>query len=76
MGLGPKLLGPASDPPGMPPAWIQLQCPDCESVWEENPGDLPEPDREFTCDHCGSEARTSEFMKTKRSLEVLEEFAD
>jgi hypothetical protein len=58
----------------MPPAWIQLQCPACGDDWEADPTALPAPDESFSCDGCGATERTAEFMKTTRSLEVLEEF--
>lgn len=58
----------------MSEAWIQLQCPNCEERWEANPSDLPEPSTSRTCEHCGASRPTAEFMKTKRDLEILEEF--
>jgi hypothetical protein len=58
----------------MPAAWIQLQCPACEDVWEADPTELPSPDGELTCEGCGTTDRTATFMKTKRSLEVLQQF--
>jgi len=58
----------------MQDAWIQLQCPNCDEQWEANPADLDEPAAEFTCDHCGATNHLSEFAKTTRDFEVLEEF--
>jgi hypothetical protein len=58
----------------MPDAWIQLQCPNCGETWEANPSALPAPDAAFTCDHCGTERRTSEFPQSTRDFEILEEF--
>ncbi|MFB6164855.1 MAG: zinc-ribbon domain-containing protein [Haloarculaceae archaeon] len=58
----------------MPEAWIQLQCPNCQEVWELNPADLPAPDRAFTCSLCGATFPTSEFERTQRGLRILESF--
>ena len=58
----------------MQEAWIQLQCPDCGEQWETNPADLHEPDREFACEHCDATRPLSEFAKTQRDFEILEEF--
>lgn len=55
-------------------AFVQLQCPACEKHWEENPSDLPAADEEFVCPDCEERRPTSEFMHTKRDLEILEEF--
>ena len=58
----------------MQEAWIQLQCPDCTEQWEANPADLSEPQREFDCAHCETTRPLSEFTKTVRDFEILEEF--
>ncbi len=58
----------------MPEAWIQLRCPECEEHWEENPADLPTPEKEFQCRHCNARHPVSEFMRAKRDLEILQEF--
>lgn len=58
----------------MQEAWIQLHCPDCQENWEANPADLPEPDSEFSCQHCDSARPTAEFVKTTRGLEILRDF--
>lgn len=55
-------------------AWIQLQCPNCGEGWEDGPTDLPGPDADHTCRHCGESRRVAEFMRTQRDLEILEEF--
>lgn len=55
-------------------AWIQLQCPDCGENWERNPTDLPAPDEEFACTHCGERRPTAEFMRNTRDLEILSTF--
>lgn len=59
---------------GMPEAWIQISCPNCEDYWEENPTDLPSPEETFQCPKCGATQPVSEFMRAKRDLEVLQEF--
>ncbi|TQR22547.1 hypothetical protein C9J85_04565 [Haloferax sp. wsp5] len=38
--------------------------------------DLPAPETLFVCDDCGAERSLSEFMRTTRDLEVLQEFTD
>lgn len=58
----------------MPPAWIQLRCPNCEEGWEEDPTDLPAPDTEYQCQHCWARHPTSGFMRSTRDLEILTEF--
>ena len=58
----------------MPEAFVRLHCPDCKNRWEQNPVDLPAPDTRFQCRRCGAWRRLSEFMRTERDLEVLEEF--
>jgi DNA-directed RNA polymerase subunit RPC12/RpoP len=54
--------------------WIQLHCPDCTEQWEENPVNLPAPDEEFQCPHCGARHPVSEFTRANRDFEILEEF--
>jgi len=58
----------------MQEAWIQLQCPDCGEQWEANPADLPEPHRDFDCKDCEGTRPLSEFAKTTRDFEIIEEF--
>ncbi|WP_436931066.1 DUF7836 family putative zinc-binding protein [Halosimplex halobium] len=58
----------------MQEAWIQLQCPECGEQWEANPADLPEPDAAFGCKDCEARRPLSEFTKTARDFEILEEF--
>ena len=58
----------------MQEAWIQLDCPVCDKQWEANPANLPAPERTLTCQSCGSNRRTSEFLKTARDFEILTEF--
>ncbi|GCF12227.1 hypothetical protein Harman_01620 [Haloarcula mannanilytica] len=60
----------------MQEAWLQLQCPACSVTWEEHVSDLRAPDTPFDCDDCGTERSLSEFMRTARDLEVLQEFTD
>lgn len=56
----------------MQEAWIQLSCPACGKRWQENPVELPEPRESFACEHCGEARTVSEFAKTARDLEILE----
>lgn len=58
----------------MQEAWLQMQCPECEENWEEKVTALSAPDTAFTCDACGTSRPLSEFMKTSRDLEILEQF--
>jgi len=58
----------------MQEAWLQLHCPDCDKNWEAAPTDLPSPDTSFTCEDCHTERPLSEFMKTTRDLELLQQF--
>jgi transposase-like protein len=60
----------------MQEAWLQLQCPACSATWEAQVSDLSAPDTQFICDDCGNERSLSEFMRTARDLEVLQEFTD
>ncbi|MFB6081958.1 MAG: hypothetical protein ABEJ67_03970 [Halanaeroarchaeum sp.] len=52
-------------------AYVQLVCPECTKTWEENPTDLPAPERNYSCPTCHASRRTSEFMRTDRDLETL-----
>ena len=58
----------------MPETWIDLQCPSCGETWEDSPADLPEPGRDFTCNHCGTERPMAEFMRTDRNREMWQAF--
>lgn len=58
----------------MTETWIQLHCPSCGETWEEGPNDLPAPGGDFTCNHCGAERATAEFMRTERNLEMWQSF--
>ena len=58
----------------MQEAWLQLQCPACSVAWEARVSDLSAPETQFACDDCGAERSLSEFMRTTRDLEVLQEF--
>jgi uncharacterized Zn ribbon protein len=55
-------------------AWIQLQCPECETTWEENPAEMPEPDAEYACDSCGTTRSAGEFARSTRDFEILADF--
>lgn len=58
----------------MTEAWIQLLCPDCREHWEANPADLPAPGEPFECSACGERRSVSEFARTGRDLEIIEQF--
>lgn len=58
----------------MQEAFVDVKCPNCEKTWEEQPHDLPEPDTDFECPACGERRYLSEFMDSKRDLEVVETF--
>jgi predicted RNA-binding Zn-ribbon protein involved in translation (DUF1610 family) len=55
----------------MEETYVRLLCPVCGKVWEEPPGDLPEPARDFDCPDCHATRKTSEFVRTDRDLETL-----
>lgn len=57
----------------MQEAFVELTCPNCEKLWEEDANDMPDPKESFVCSNCGAERRTSEFARTERDLEVLRE---
>lgn len=58
----------------MSEAWIPLECPHCGDDWEMNPASLPHPEAEFVCEACADTDRTAAFVKTKRGLDILQEF--
>lgn len=58
----------------MTEAWIQLTCPDCEKDWEESPSALPDPGAGFTCPDCAERRPLSEFTRTQRDFEIVEQF--
>jgi len=58
----------------MTEAWIQLHCPECDNDWESSPSALPEPGEPFSCPDCGARRPVSEFTRTQRDFEILEEF--
>lgn len=59
----------------MEETYVQLECPDCGKDWERTVTDLPGPESEFQCPDCGTYSRLSEFARTKRDFETLEQFA-
>lgn len=58
----------------MKKAWIHLECPSCQEVWEGALNSLPELGNEFECPYCGARNSVVEFVKTKEGLKILEEF--
>jgi hypothetical protein len=59
----------------MTEAWIRLVCPACEAQWEANPADLPPSGEPFDCHNCGARRSVSEFPRTEREFEILEQFS-
>lgn len=55
-------------------AFVRLQCPECGKDWEDNPADLPNLRKNFTCSACHTTRRLSEFMRTDRDLEAVKQF--
>ncbi len=58
----------------MDEAFVQLLCPECSKDWQENPIDLPELRRNFSCPSCHATRRLAEFMRTDRDLEAVKQF--
>lgn len=58
----------------MTEAWIQMVCPACSKDWEANPSALPEPGAQFDCPDCAEQRPVSEFTRTKRDFEIVEQF--
>jgi len=58
----------------MTEAWIQLTCPDCRKDWEANPSRLPNPGASFACPDCEAQHPLSEFTRTKRDFEIVDQF--
>jgi predicted RNA-binding Zn-ribbon protein involved in translation (DUF1610 family) len=58
----------------MDKAWIQLECPSCQEVWEGALDSLPELGTEFECPYCGARSSVAVFVKTQEGLKILEEF--
>lgn len=59
---------------GMTPAWIHLECPGCQEVWESTLDAVPELGGEFQCPYCRTTNPVAEFVRTKEGLSVLEEY--
>ncbi|WP_435358903.1 hypothetical protein [Haloarchaeobius sp. DFWS5] len=57
-----------------PEAFVALVCPDCDHGWEAKPHKLPDPKSEYECTACSNRRRLSEYLKTQRDLEVVEQF--
>lgn len=55
-------------------AFVRLVCPECEKDWEANPSDLPGVRENFSCRSCHATRRLTEFMRTERDLEIVEQF--
>lgn len=59
---------------GMVEAFVTLQCPECGKDWEETPTDLPSLKKNFSCPACHATRRLTEFMRTERDLEIVQQF--
>ena len=57
-------------------AYVQLVCPECQKSWEQNPKDLPAPEKNFQCPNCHASRRTSVFMRTDRDLKTLKQLQE
>ena len=54
--------------------YVRLVCPECGKDWEESPDDLPSHDEQFNCPSCHATHRLTEFMRTERDLEAVQQF--
>lgn len=59
----------------MAEAYVNLDCPTCDKVWEAPPHDLPGRRDEFTCPDCDAVHPLAEFARSQRDLEVIDQFA-
>ena len=55
-------------------AFVRLLCPECGKDWETNPTDLPELRENFSCPSCHATRRLTEFMRTERDMETVQQF--
>jgi tRNA(Ile2) C34 agmatinyltransferase TiaS len=55
-------------------AFVRLLCPECGKEWESNPTGLPETRENFSCPSCHATRRLTEFMRTERDLEIVQQF--
>jgi hypothetical protein len=55
-------------------AFVRLLCPECGKNWETNPSDLPGLRSNFSCPGCHATRRLSEFMRTERDMETVQQF--
>ena len=55
-------------------AFVRLLCPECGKDWETNPSDLPGLRENFSCSECHATRRLSEFMRTERDMETVQQF--
>lgn len=58
----------------MKDAWIHLECPACQEVWESSLNALPTLGTEFGCPYCEAQHPVAEFVKTKEGLNILRDF--
>ncbi|WP_255149737.1 hypothetical protein [Halorarius halobius] len=57
----------------MQEAFVELTCPNCDKLWEEDANYMPDPDESFVCPDCSTERSASVFARTERDLEVLQQ---
>lgn len=58
----------------MKPAWIHLECPGCQEVWESTLDAVPALGGTFECPYCQVSNPTREFVRTQEGLETLAEY--
>jgi ssDNA-binding Zn-finger/Zn-ribbon topoisomerase 1 len=54
--------------------YVRLLCPECGKTWQKSPSELPDPARTFHCPGCHASRRLSEFARTERDLQTLQNF--
>lgn len=55
-------------------AFVRLSCPECGKEWESAPTALPAVRDNFSCENCHATRRLTEFMRTERDLEIVQQF--
>jgi len=55
-------------------AFVRLVCPECGKAWQDSPADLPELRTNFSGPSCHATHRLTEFMRTERDLEAVQQF--
>jgi len=57
-------------------AFVRLVCPECNKDWQETPTGLPEVRRNFSCPDCHATRRLTEFFRTERDMEAVQQFQE